>query len=200
MLYYRPSPTQTLFAEKRQNCAAVRLRGTSPVSKCTSPAGDFRSSPSRGVHRSDALLLKTERLRVRGTERSPAEKHDITCAGRAVGAGGAGTGDCIRAIGCTEHLYWLKRKHKTQRFLQRPLRKDRNHTRQRWGINYCRTHARVRKVCYANVFLVHACRSARCVRLFCDCDKGTLLQCHRIKHYKLNSVFSLTLHPAFKAE
>lgn len=32
---------------------------------------------------------------MRGTERSPAEKHDITCAGR-------GWGDCIRAIGCAE--------------------------------------------------------------------------------------------------
>ncbi len=80
---------------ERQNPALGLVPLLHPASERASLAGD---SPSRHVHRLDALPLKTERLGVRGTERSPAEKHDITCAGR----GGVGRGDCIRAIGCAE--------------------------------------------------------------------------------------------------
>lgn len=91
----RAAPDADASWGERQNPALGLVPLLHPASERASPAGD---SPSRHVHRLDALPLKTERLGVRGTERSPAEKHDITCAGR----GGVGRGDCIRAIGRAE--------------------------------------------------------------------------------------------------
>ncbi len=118
----RVAPNADAIWGERQNSALGLVPLLHPASEYTSLAGD---SPSRHIHRLDALPLKTERLGVRSTERSPAEKHDITCAGRGgVGRGWGGTAlERLAALRRREErkrerLYWSDN---SQRLLQTAL-------------------------------------------------------------------------------